>query len=262
MQREQKQPVLITGSTSGIGFAIAETMARAGHAVMLHGLASPAQGEDLQRRLRKEYEVSCGFSSADISSEAGCAQLIADTREALGNPAILVNNAGVQFTAETSEFPTEQWQKILAINLSAAFFLARDLLPDMRATSWGRIVNISSVHGLVASERKAAYCAAKHGLIGLTKVLALENADRGITANAVCPGWVETPLIQPQIDSIARTQEIDTEAARVQLIGAKQPLARATKPEAIGELVLYLCGDFASTITGASLPVDGGWSAQ
>ncbi|SHF21573.1 3-hydroxybutyrate dehydrogenase [Microbulbifer donghaiensis] len=262
MQREQKQPVLITGSTSGIGLAIAHTMARAGHAIMLHGLTSPEEGEDLQRQFRSEYDIACGFSNADIATETGCAQLAADTREALGNPGILVNNAGVQHTAETHEFPAEQWQNILAINLSAAFFLTRDLLPDMRANDWGRIVNISSVHGLVASQQKAAYCAAKHGLIGLTKVVALENADRGITANAICPGWVETPLIQPQIEAIAREENIDIEAARTQLIGAKQPLPHATNPEAIGELVLYLCGEFARTITGTSLPVDGGWTAQ
>ncbi|SEA13179.1 3-hydroxybutyrate dehydrogenase [Microbulbifer marinus] len=262
MQREQQQPVLITGSTSGIGLAIANSMARAGHPVMLHGLASVEQGEDLQRQFRAEYRVDCGFSNADIASEAGCAQLVADTREALGNPGILVNNAGVQHTADAHGFAAEHWHNILAINLSAAFFLSRELLPGMRAANWGRIVNISSVHGLVASQQKAAYCAAKHGLIGLTKVVALENADRGITANAICPGWVETPLIQPQIESIAREQSIDIEAARAQLIGAKQPLAQATKPEAIGELVLYLCGEFASTITGASLPVDGGWTAQ
>ncbi len=237
-------------------------MARAGYPVMLHGLATSDQGEDLRRQFRADYKVDCGFSSADISSEAGCAQLLAETREVLGNPGILVNNAGVQYTAETQDFPAEQWHTILSINLSAAFFLTRDLLPSMRAGNWGRIVNISSVHGLVASEQKAAYCAAKHGLIGLTKVVALENANRGITANAICPGWVETPLIQPQIESIAREENIDIESARCRLIGAKQPLSQTSKPEAIGELVLYLCGDFASTITGAALPVDGGWTAQ
>lgn len=262
MQREEQQAVLITGSTSGIGLAIAHTMARAGYPIMLHGLVAEEEGAALQRKFRSEYDLACGFSNADISTEAGCAQLVSDTREALGNPGVLVNNAGVQFTAPVHEFPAEQWQKILSINLSAAFYLSRDLLPGMRAQSWGRVINISSVHGLVASEHKAAYCAAKHGLIGLTRVLALENADCGVTANAICPGWVETPLIQPQIENIVRDEAVDIETARTRLIGAKQPMPIATRPEAIGELALYLCGDFANTITGASLPVDGGWTAQ
>lgn len=262
MQREQRQPALITGSTSGIGLAIAHAMAEAGYPVMLHGLMWPEEGESLASEFRDRYGVACGISTADIDSEAGCAQLVADTREALGNPAVLVNNAGVQFTANAHEFPADQWQKILSVNLSAAFFLSRDLLPDMRANNWGRIVNISSVHGLVASAQKAAYCAAKHGLVGLTRVLALENADCGVTANAVCPGWVETPLIQPQIEKIALDEGLDIDAARARLIGAKQPMARATSPEAIAGLVLYLCGKHADTITGATLPVDGGWTAQ
>lgn len=262
MQREQQSPVLITGSTSGIGLAIAHAMAKAGYPVMLHGLLWPEEGETLAREFRDSYGVPCRISTADIATETGCAQLVADTREALGNPAVLVNNAGVQFTANACEFPAEQWQRILSINLSAAFYLSRDLLPAMRDRRWGRIVNISSVHGLVASEQKAAYCAAKHGLVGLTRVLALENADCGVTANAVCPGWVETPLIEPQIEKIARDGNIDLEAARARLIGAKQPIAKATRPEAIAGLVLYLCGEYAETITGAALPVDGGWTAQ
>lgn len=228
---------------------------------MLHGLISAEEVQTLRQEFAN-YAGHIGFSDADISTEAGCTQLIADTREALGNPSILVNNAGIQFTAPAHEFPTEKWQRILAINLSAAFYLSRDLLPSMRASNWGRIINIASVHGLVASEHKAAYCAAKHGLVGLTKVLALENADAGITANAICPGWVETPLIQPQIEILARERNIDLESARRELVGAKQPLAQTTDPQAIAELAMYLCGNFASTITGAALPVDGGWSAQ
>jgi len=262
VQREQLQPALITGSTSGIGLAIAHAMAEAGYPVMLHGLLWPAEGDALASEFRDRYGVACGISTADIDSEAGCAQLVADTREALGNPAVLVNNAGVQFTADACDFPAEQWQRILSVNLSAAFYLSRDLLPGMRGNHWGRIVNIASVHGLVASEQKAAYCAAKHGLVGLTRVLALENADCGVTANAICPGWVETPLIQPQIEKIARDENIDIDAARTRLIGAKQPIPKATTPESIAGLVLYLCGEYADTITGAALPVDGGWTAQ
>ncbi|AOS96098.1 D-beta-hydroxybutyrate dehydrogenase [Microbulbifer aggregans] len=262
MQRNSDQPILVTGSTSGIGLAIARRMAEAGHPVMLHGLATASEGAALVEEFQQRYQVSCGFSSADISTDEGCSQLVADSREALGHPAVLVNNAGVQFTAPAHEFPSDQWQRILSINLSSAFFLSRELLPNMRESGWGRIINISSVHGLVASENKAAYCAAKHGLIGLTKVMALENADCGITVNAICPGWVETPLIQPQIERIAQEESIDMEQARKRLVGAKQPLAQTTKPDAIGSLVHYLCAEHAATITGASLPVDGGWTAQ
>ncbi|WGL15654.1 3-hydroxybutyrate dehydrogenase [Microbulbifer bruguierae] len=261
MQQNQPHAVLVTGSTSGIGLAIAHCFGRAGHHVMLHGLADAETASMLLDEF-SGYSGGAGFSSADIASEAGCAQLVEETREAIGNPSVLINNAGIQFTAPAHEFPADKWQQILAINLSSAFFLSRDLLPAMRAASWGRIINIASVHGLVASEHKAAYCAAKHGLIGLTKVVALENADAGITANAICPGWVETPLIQPQIEKIAREQQVDLDAARALLVGAKQPLAKTTNPEAIAELALYLCGNFAGTITGAALPVDGGWSAQ
>ncbi|WP_227718105.1 3-hydroxybutyrate dehydrogenase [Microbulbifer sp. Q7] len=261
MQQNQSHSVLITGSTSGIGLAIAHCFARAGHHVMLHGLADNETADAL-RAAFAGYPGNQGFSSADIASEAGCAQLVADTREAIGNPSILINNAGIQHTAAAHEFPSDKWHQILSINLSASFFLCRELLPAMRAARWGRIINVASVHGLVASENKSAYCAAKHGLVGLTKVLALENADHNITANAICPGWVETPLIQPQIENIAREQQVDLETARAELVGAKQPMARATSPDAIGELALYLSGDFAGTITGAALPVDGGWSAQ
>ncbi|SDK55006.1 3-hydroxybutyrate dehydrogenase [Microbulbifer yueqingensis] len=262
MQRNNNKPALVTGSTSGIGLAIAHTLARGGHPVMLHGLADPQSGARLQREFADSYGVSCGFSDADITTEGGCQQLVAETREALGNTAILVNNAGIQFTAAAHEFPAEQWHRIIAVNLSAAFFLARDVIPDMRAEGWGRVVNVASVHGMVASANKAAYCAAKHGLVGLTKVLALENADSGITANAICPGWVETPLIQPQIDAIASTEGITGDEARARLVGEKQPMPRTTHPEAIGALTLYLCGEFADTLTGATLPVDGGWTAQ
>ncbi|WP_236250542.1 3-hydroxybutyrate dehydrogenase [Microbulbifer sp. ALW1] len=261
MQQDQSHAVLITGSTSGIGLAIAHCFGRAGHHVMLHGLADAKAAQTLLAEFAS-YSGKVGFSDADIASESGCAQLVAETREAIGNPSVLVNNAGIQYTAPAHEFPADKWQQILAINLNAGFYLSRDLLPAMRTANWGRIINIASVHGLVASEHKAAYCAAKHGLVGLTKVLALENAEHNITANAICPGWVDTPLIQPQIETIAREQQLDLDAARKELVGAKQPMARATSPEAIGELALYLCGSFAGTITGAALPVDGGWSAQ
>ncbi|MCQ3829035.1 3-hydroxybutyrate dehydrogenase [Microbulbifer elongatus] len=261
VQKDSSHAVLITGSTSGIGLAMAHCFGRAGYQVMLHGLADQDSAQALLAEFAR-YGSHNGFSDADLSTEEGCAQLVRDTREAVGNPSVLINNAGIQFTAPAHDFPAQKWQQILSINLSAGFFLSRDLLPAMRAANWGRIINIASVHGLVASEHKAAYCAAKHGLIGLTKVLALENADCNITANAICPGWVETPLIQPQIEAISREQQLDLEAARAQLVGAKQPMAKASRPEAIGELALYLCGDFASTITGASLPVDGGWTAQ
>ncbi|MCA0900345.1 MULTISPECIES: 3-hydroxybutyrate dehydrogenase [Microbulbifer] len=261
VQQDTSRAVLITGSTSGIGLAMAHCFGRAGYHVMLHGLADADNAQAIRQEFA-DYDGKVGFSSADVSSEEGCALLVSETREAIGNPSVLVNNAGIQFTAPTHEFPSDVWQQILAINLSASFYLMRDLVPAMRAANWGRIINIASVHGLVASENKAGYCAAKHGLVGLTKVVALENADCNITANAICPGWVETPLIQPQIETISRAQSVDLDTARAQLVGAKQPMAKASPANAIAELAMYLCGDFASTITGASLPVDGGWTAQ
>ncbi|GMG87925.1 3-hydroxybutyrate dehydrogenase [Biformimicrobium ophioploci] len=254
--------VLITGSTSGIGLAVARHMAEAGHTIMLHGLLEPAEGEKMASALAAEFDVRCGFSNADISTAEGARQLVSDTRESVGNPSVLVNNAGIQFTASLHEFPAERWDAVMAVNLSAPFHLMAECIPAMRDANWGRIINISSVHGLVASAQKAAYCAAKHGLVGLTKVAALENADAGITVNAICPGWVDTPLIEPQIKALAERENIAIDDAKARLIGAKQPMPVATNPAAIGAMIGFLTSEAAKTISGASLPVDGAWTAQ
>jgi 3-hydroxybutyrate dehydrogenase len=181
---------------------------------------------------------------------------------ALGSIDILVNNAGIQHTQDVANFPVEKWNDIIAINLSSAFHTIQQVVPAMTEKKWGRIINIASVHGLVASANKVAYCAAKHGIIGLTKVVAIECAEQGITVNAICPGWVDTPLIGKQIDSIASDKNLSYEDAKYQLVTAKQPLPEMLAPRQIGEFVLFLCGGAARGITGAALPMDGAWTAQ
>lgn len=253
---------VVTGSTSGIGLGIARTLAAAGADIMLNGFGQSAEIETLRTALEKEHHVRVAFSPADLSGREGVESLIeASTRE-LGRVDILVNNAGIQFTAPVQSFPAERWNEILALNLSAVFHATRAVLPQMLERGQGRIVNIASVHGLVASSHKAAYVAAKHGVIGLTKVVALETATSGVTCNAICPGWVLTPLVQRQIDDLAAGAGIDLDAARYQLLGEKQPSLEFATPEQIGALVVFLCSDAASQIRGAALPVDGAWLAQ
>jgi 3-hydroxybutyrate dehydrogenase len=189
-------------------------------------------------------------------------EMVADAAERFGSVDILVNNAGIQHTAPIEKFPVEQWDAIQSIMLSSAFHTIRAALPYMQRAGWGRIINTASVHGLVASVNKAAYVSAKHGLVGLTKVVALENADRGITCNAICPGWVETPLIRQQIEDIAERDGLMIDEAKVELVRHKQPSKQFVQPEQIGAYAVFLCSDAAAQITGASLPIDGGWTAQ
>jgi 3-hydroxybutyrate dehydrogenase len=253
---------VVTGSTSGIGLGVATALAKAGAKVMLNGFGDPKEIEALRRGLEQSTGSTVAYHPADLSKADQAVQLIEDSEGAFGRVDILVNNAGVQHVASLESFPPEKWELVLAINLSAAFHTMRTALPGMRQRNWGRVVNIASTHGLVASVDKSAYVAAKHGLIGLTKVAALETARTGITCNSICPGWVLTPLVQKQIDALAAREKIPGDEAKHRLLGEKQPSLEFTTPEQIGGLAVFLCSDAADQIRGASLTVDGGWTAQ
>ena len=253
---------VVTGSTSGIGLGIARTLAAAGSHVMLNGFGEPALIDKLVGELRTQYKVKADYNAADMSKPAEVAAMVAQAARELGSVDILVNNAGIQHVAPVEDFPIEKWDAVIAINLSAAFHAIRAALPRMKAKNWGRIINIASTHGLVASTHKAAYVAAKHGILGLTKVVALETATTGITCNAICPGWVLTPLVQKQIDERAAREKISVEAAKIKLLGEKQPSLEFATPEQIGAAALFLCSPAAAQIRGVALPVDGGWTAQ
>ncbi len=253
---------LVTGSTSGIGLAIARALAAAGAHTVLNGFGDKALIDKLVAEFRSQYKVKIDYSAADMSRPVDVAAMVAQAARGIGRVDILVNNAGVQHVAPIEEFPVEKWDAILAINLSAAFHAIRAALPHMKARNWGRIVNIASTHGLVASAQKSAYVAAKHGILGLTKVVALETATTGITCNAICPGWVLTPLVQKQIDDRAAREKISVEKARAELLGEKQPSLQFATPEEIGAAALFLCSQAAAQIRGIALPVDGGWTAQ
>src|SRR5437868_10376051 len=253
---------IITGSTSGIGLGIASALAAEGCDVMLNGFGDPAETERLRAELAEQHGVRTAYSAADMTKPAEIRELIAETERHFGGVDILVNNAGIQHVAPIVEFPEERWDAVIAINLSAAFHASKAALPLMVAKKWGRIINIASAHGLVASGEKAAYVAAKHGLVGLTKVTAIETANQGITCNAICPGWVLTPLVRQQIEARAKAQGIPVEKAREDLVREKQPMLDYTTPEKIGALTVFLCGEAASTISGAASSIDGGWVAQ
>jgi 3-hydroxybutyrate dehydrogenase len=253
---------IVTGSTSGIGLGIARALAADGAHVMLNGLGNAAEVEDLRRKLRSDYHVDVVYSPADMSRPDEIAGLIEQAESQLGGVDILVNNAGIQHTAPVHEFSPEDWNAIIAINLSAAFHSIRLSLRGMIAKNWGRIVNIASTHGLVASANKVAYVAAKHGLVGMTKVVALETARTNVTCNAICPGWVLTPLVERQIEQMARREKLTPSAAKEQLLGEKQPSLQFVSPEQIGAVAAFLCSEAAGQIRGIALPIDGGWTAQ
>jgi 3-hydroxybutyrate dehydrogenase len=253
---------VVTGSTSGIGLGIARALAAHKVNILLNGFGEPDVVEKLGKELAAQNGVKVAYSAADMSRPKDIADMIAAAERELGSLDIVVNNAGIQHVAPVEEFPDERWDAVLAINLSAAFHTTKHALLVMKRRGWGRIVNIASAHGLVASAEKAAYVAAKHGIVGLTKVVAIEAANSGITCNAICPGWVLTPLVQKQIESRAAQAGIAVEAAKENLVREKQPMARYTSPEQIGALTAFLCGDDAATITGAALSIDGGWTAQ
>ena len=253
---------LVTGSTGGIGLGIARALAGQGADLMLNGFGEPAAIEALRAEIAGACGVRVLHSPADIGRPEEVAAMVAQARDALGGLDILVNNAGVQFTSPIEDFPDAQWDRVIAINLSGAFHAMRAAIPLMRAAGWGRIINIASAHGLVASPDKVAYVAAKHGLVGMTKVAALELANSGVTVNAICPGWVLTPLVQAQLDARATSGNRQADAVMHDFVAEKQPMTKFTTPEQIGALAAFLCSDEASTMTGGSLPIDGGWTAR
>ena len=252
---------IITGSTSGIGLGVARALAAEGAAIMLNGFGDAAAIDAAQEELRARG-VNVAYSPADMSKPAEIVGMVEAATRELGRVDILVNNAGIQFTAPVESFPVERWDAIIAINQSAVFHGIRAVLPQMRQRNSGRIINIASVHGLVASTEKIAYIAAKHAVVGITKVVALETATTGITCNAICPGWVLTPLVQKQIDDLAAREKLTAEAARARLLGEKQPSREFATPEQIGAVAVFLCSDAAAQIRGVALPVDGAWTAQ
>jgi len=253
---------IVTGSTSGIGLGIAHALAGQGYNILFNGFGDQAEIDALVADTAKKFNVKTAYSNADMSKADAIATMIADAEKTFGSVDVLVNNAGIQHTARIEDFPQEKWEAILAINLSAAFYAMKAALPGMQKRNYGRIINIASAHGLVASPQKSAYVAAKHGIVGLTKVAALENATSNITVNAICPGWVHTPLVQKQIEDKAKQKGCSVEQAQDDLLSEKEPSKRFTTAEEIGGLVVFLCGDMAGNITGSSFSNDGGWTAQ
>ena len=253
---------IVTGSTSGIGLGIATAFAVEGCNVMLNGFGDAAAIAELRKTLAEQHGVGVAYSPADMAKPADIREMVAATVGQFGAVDILVNNAGIQHVATVADFPEERWDAVIAINLSAAFHAAKAALPRMIAKGWGRIINIASAHGLVASGEKAAYVTAKHGLVGLTKVIAIETANQGVTCNAICPGWVLTALVQKQIEARAAAQGIPYQQAHDDLLREKQPMLQYTTPEKIAGLAVFLCSEAASTMTGAALSIDGGWVAQ
>jgi len=253
---------LVTGSTSGIGLGIARALGSAGAHLVLNGFGDAGAIAALRERLAGELKVRVRYDGADLAKPAEVRMLVERSAAEFGSVDILVNNAGIQHVAPIEEFPDERWDAVIALNLSACFHAIKAALPLMRRRGWGRIINISSAHGLVASAQKVAYVAAKHGVLGITKVVALETATTPITCNAICPGWVLTPLVQKQIDDLARREKIGEGEAKRRLLAEKQPSGEFVTTDEIGALARYLCSDAAAQVRGAALAIDGGWTAQ
>lgn len=249
---------LVTGSTSGIGLGIAKALAQQGANIVLNGFGDTQEPQALIRALG----VEVAYHGADMCKPADIEAMMAFAAERFGRVDILVNNAGIQHVARVENFPPERWDAIIAINLSSAFHATRLALPAMQSAGWGRIINVASVHGLVASAEKSAYVAAKHGIVGLTKVTALENATSGVTCNAICPGWVLTPLVQKQVDAKAAALGLSLEQATQQLLGEKEPSMQFTTPEELGALAVFFCSAAANNVRGVAWNMDGGWAAQ
>ena len=254
----KNKSALVTGSTSGIGLGIAKALARQGANIVINGFGDT---ETPQKEIAA-LGVQVAYHGADMSKPAEIEAMMAFAADKFGQVDILVNNAGIQHVARVEDFPIEKWDAIMAINLSSAFHASRLALPAMQKANWGRIINVASVHGLVGSAEKSAYVAAKHGVIGLTKVTALENATSGVTCNAICPGWVLTPLVQKQVDAKAAALGLSNEDAKKQLLGEKEPSMQFTTPEELGELAVFFCSPAGNNVRGVAWNMDGGWTAQ
>lgn len=253
---------IVTGSTSGIGLGIAEAFAASGMHVMLNGFGDAAAIERTRLRLAELYGIRVAYSAADMSRPVDIARMVVETQDALGPVEVLVNNAGIQHVEAVETFPPEKWDAIIAVDLSSAFHATRAVAAGMKRRGWGRIINVASAHGLVASPFKSAYVAAKHGIVGFTKAVALELAEHGVTVNAICPGYVLTPLVQQQIPETAKARGISEEAVVRDVLLHAQPTRRFVTTDQLGQLAVFLCTDAAASITGAALPVEGGWTAQ
>jgi 3-hydroxybutyrate dehydrogenase len=253
---------VITGSTSGIGLAIARELASNGANVVINGFGDAAAIEKERVNLEMEFDIKAYYVNADLMQAGATRDFISASAEALGGIDILVNNAGIQHTDLIEDFPIEKWDAIIALNLSAVFHGTAAVLPYMKKQGWGRIVNIASAHGLVGSVNKSAYVAAKHGVVGLTKVTALENAGNGVTCNAICPGWVRTPLVEKQIEALAQKQGISTDDAAKELLTEKQPSLQFVTPKQLGGAAVFLASEAADQMTGTTLTLDGGWTAR
>ena len=253
---------LVTGSTSGIGLGIAQALAAEGADLMLNGFGGPEQIEALRSNLAATTGVRVLYDAADVAKAAAIDAMVARTEAELGRLDILVNNAGIQHVAPIVDFPAERWDAIIAINLSSAFHAMHAAIPGMKRRGWGRIINIASAHGLVGSAEKSAYVAAKHGIVGLTKVAAIELANAGITCNAICPGWVLTPLVQKQLDARAEREGRTVADVTRDFLTDKQPMAQFSTPAGVAALTIFLCSEAAATMTGSPYTIDGGWTAQ
>jgi 3-hydroxybutyrate dehydrogenase len=253
---------LVTGSTSGIGLGIAQTLASKGANVVLNGFGDAQEIERIRKEMAETNGVTVSYSDADMSKPEQIQGMIDEATRQFGSVDILVNNAGIQHVAPVDEFDPQKFEQVVQINLNHCFHTIHAVLPKMREKGWGRVINIASAHGLVASKGKAAYVAAKHGVVGLTKVTALDTTQSGITCNAICPGWVKTPLVQQQIEKKAQEQNCSVAQAEHDLLAEKQPALEFVTPEQIGAYCVFLCSEEARTITGAELKIDGGWTAQ
>ncbi len=267
MSQEEKdllnrKTAIVTGSTSGIGLAIATSLAEAGANIVINGIESPEQVQPIIERLKSEHETGVIFDTADMRDPVQIETMVRNAQSQFGSVDIVVNNAGIQNVAPVDEFPVDKWDAIIAINMSSAFHTIRTALPAMKQKGWGRIINLASAHGLVASPYKSAYVTSKHGVVGLTKTVALEVAEQGITCNAICPGYVRTPLVERQIPATAEARGISEDEVIRDVMLASQPTKRFVEASDLGALAVFLCTEAASSITGAAMPVDGGWTAH
>ena len=257
-----KKTAIVTGSTSGIGLAYARALAKEGANIVINGFGDADAIEAERAGIEKEFDVRCAYSAANMLKPDEIANMVKNTENEFGAIDILINNAGIQYVSPIDEFPVEKWDAIIAINLSAAFHTIRAALPGMKARGWGRVINTASAHALVASPFKAAYVSAKHGIAGLTKTVALEVAEKGITVNAICPGYVWTPLVAAQIPDTMKARNMTEEQVKRDVLLAAQPTKKFVTVEQVAALAVFLCSDAAAAITGSLLPIDGGWTAE